>query len=271
VALRNPVGPDKGYFRPTLVLPQKEGYTGLETGADRFVACEGVTPMPTRISTTHCLLLTLFCSASLLGQNGAAPPISAGALVFPVIMEQGITAGKTPVGTKVQAKLAVATLMEGTVIPRSALFSGEVTESVAKTKTDPSRLAIRMDSVQWKQGSAPVTVYLTSWYYPAQEQNGQDLQYGPQQPASRTWSGQGQYPSEDSKVYRPFPGSDSGQASSVPTTPSATTSNQRIRMKGVESQREGDGAIVVSNSRSNIKLDKLTTYVLAADELSSTK
>src|SRR5215467_13263041 len=99
--------------------------------------------MRARIRTTQGLVLTLFCSAILIGQNGATTPIAASVLVFPVVFDQGVTAGKTPVGTKIQAKLVVATLMEGTVIPRSAMFSGEVTESAPKTKTDPSRLAIR--------------------------------------------------------------------------------------------------------------------------------
>ena len=63
-----------------------------------------------------------------------------------MILQQSITAGKTPVGAKIQAKLEVATLLDGTVIPRNAVFSGEVIESVAKTRTEPSRIALRMDS-----------------------------------------------------------------------------------------------------------------------------
>jgi hypothetical protein len=69
---------------------------------------------------------------------------------FPVNMKQSVTAGATPVATKVQAKLVVATLVDGTVFPQNTLFSGEVIESVAKSATDPSTVAIRMDSAQWK-------------------------------------------------------------------------------------------------------------------------
>lgn len=183
------------------------------------------------------------------------------------MLQQSVTAGKTPPGTKVQAKLGVATLVSGTVVPRNAVFSGEVIESVAKTKSDPSRIAIRMDSVQWKNGSAVVKVYLTAWYYPAKDEMGQDLQYGPTESANRTWNGQGQYPDPNSKSYKPFPGSDSGKDSAVPDTPSATTANHRILMKGVEYANGSDGTLALISKRTNIKLDKLTTYVLAPGDL----
>ena len=75
-------------------------------------------------------------------------------------MRQNVAAGTTSVGTKVQAKLAVATLVDGMVVPRDAVLSGEVTESVAKSATDPSRLAVRMDSAQWKKGPAPIVLSL---------------------------------------------------------------------------------------------------------------
>src|SRR5215510_1301571 len=118
------------------------------------------------------ILPALFCSAALLAQD---KPASMPALnEFPVTLKQNVAAGKTPVGTKVEAKLAVATLMNGTVIPRNAVFSGEVIESSAKSDSDPSRLAIRIDSVRWKSGSSPVAVYLTNWYYPVRITPAQD-------------------------------------------------------------------------------------------------
>lgn len=186
------------------------------------------------------------------------------------MLQQSVTAGKTPPGTKVQAKLGVATLVSGTVIPRNAVFSGEVIESVAKTKSDPSRIALRMDSVQWKDGSAAVKVYLTAWYYPARDAMGQDLQYGPQEPANRTWNGQGQYP-DSSKSYKPFPGTESGKDSAVPDTPAATTANHRVLMKDVEYANGADGTLALVSKRTNLKLDKLTTYVLAGGDLLPTK
>src|SRR5580658_8050136 len=147
--------------------------------------------MLTRTMTVSNLVLCVFSSASLLGQQspGAAAPAPSVVREFPVIMQQSVTAGKTQVGTKIQARLGIATLIDGKVVPRDAVFSGEVLESVAKTATDPSRLAIRIDSILWKKGSASITAYLTDWYYPTQDAVGQDLQYGPSQPANRTWNG----------------------------------------------------------------------------------
>lgn len=217
------------------------------------------------------LILSISYSVNLLGQQKLATSAPSGAQEFPVILQQSVVAGKTQVGTKIQAKLTVATLVAGTVIPRNAVFSGEVIESVAKTKTDPSRLAIRMDSVQWKSGSASIKVYSTAWYYPVLGEEGQNLQYGPQQPANRTWNGQGQYPDPNSKVYKPFPGGDPNQGTSVPDTPSATTSNHRVLMKDVETASSNDGTITLVCKHTNIKLDKLTTYVLASGDLLSAK
>jgi hypothetical protein len=228
------------------------------------------TSMYTRTMAVPYLVLSflfVLCSSALLGQQKPTDSPPAAAKEFPVVMQQNVTAGKTPVGTKIKAKLEVATLVDGLVIPRNAVFSGEVVESVAKSATDPSRLAIRVDSVLWKTGSTPIKAYLTAWYYPTKDTMGQNLQYGPTQPANRTWNGEGQYPDPNSKVYRPFPGSDSDKGASVPVTPSSTTSSQRVLMKDVESTGDNGGAIALVSRHANLKLDKLTTYVLGTGEL----
>ncbi|HEY6338664.1 MAG TPA: hypothetical protein VIW68_09245 [Candidatus Sulfotelmatobacter sp.] len=218
------------------------------------------------------LVLGLANGALLFGQQAATTaPGSPAIREFPVLLQQNVVAGKTSAGSRVTAKLEVATLVNGTVIPRNATFSGEVLESAAKTKTDPSRLTIRMDTVQWKNGSAAMQVYLTPWYYPTTDESGQNLQYGPQEPAKRTWNGQGQYPDPNSKVYRPFPGGDSDKAEGAPDTPSSSTSSHRVLMKNVESMHHEDGAIEIVSKSSNLKLDKLTTYVLAAGDLLAPK
>ncbi len=224
--------------------------------------------MLTRIVAVSTLVLSLvicaLSSATLLGQQS---PATSATVEFPVIMQQSITAGKTSAGTKIRAKLEVPTLLNGTVIPKNAVFSGEVVDSAAKTATTPSRLALRIDSVEWKAGTAPVKLYLTRWYYPTMSATGQDLQYGPTLPANRTWNGQGQYPDPNSKAYKPFPGSDSNKDSPVPDTPSPVTADHRVAMKDVETARSEDGAIYIVCKRSNIKLDKLTIYVLSGDGL----
>jgi hypothetical protein len=225
----------------------------------------------TRTTAVSTLVLFFAYSATLLGQQKPATSPPSGMQEFPVLLQQSMAAGKTPAGTKIQAKLQVATLVAGTVIPRNAVFSGEVVESVAKTKKNASRIAIRVDSAQWKNGSAAVKVYLTAWYYPARDANGQDLQYGPEESAKRTWNGQGQYPDPNSKSYKPFPGSASDKDSAVPDTPSAALSNHRALMKDVECSNGADGTLALVSKRSNIKLDKLTTYVLASGDLQPAK
>jgi hypothetical protein len=226
--------------------------------------------MSSRMST----LLLWFCACTapfLAGQQKSASPAPSDAKEFPVLLQQSVIAGKTPVGSVVKAKLMVATLVNGTVVPRNATFTGEVVESVAKTATDPSRLAIRMASVEWKKGSTPVNVYVTSWYYPATSESGQDLQYGPQKTAQGSWNGAGQYPDPHSKIYQPFPSSDSDKDSSTPPSSSPVMSSHRVPIPQVEAARSSDGGVELVSSRVNLKLDKLTTYVLAADDLASAK
>ena len=235
------------------------------------------------------VLSVILGSAALLsGQTVSGPtpgqpaPIahsSSGAREFPVIMRQNVTAGSTPVGAKVQAKLAVATLVDGVVVPRDAILSGEVTESVAKSATDPSRLAIRMDSAQWKKGSAPIVlslgskVYLTAWYYPVAAMTTQDLSYEPPDAPSskKNRNGMGTYPdpAQNNPASRqPFPSSDTGtDAGPLPPWPTSTISKHRALMKNVESTRNSDGAVTLTSKSSNIKIDKLTTYVLATGDL----
>jgi hypothetical protein len=60
---------------------------------------------------------------AFVGQQTPANPETE----FPVLMRQDIIAGKTTVGTKVEAKLVLGTLLNGTVIPKNAILSGEVT------------------------------------------------------------------------------------------------------------------------------------------------
>lgn len=212
------------------------------------------------------LVLSVFFSASMLAQQNQ-PPAAGTAQEFPVMLEQNVIAGKTPEGTKVQAKLSIATLVNGTVVPRNAVFSGEVTESAAKTKDQPSKVSVRMDSVAWKNGSAAVKLYMTAWFYPNMMDAGQDLQYGPTKTAQGSWNGAGEYPTDQNmKSYKPFPDSQQKDPT-VPDTPNSVTSKHRVLMKNVESGQASDGGVELISKKSNIKLERYTTYVLAAGDL----
>lgn len=224
----------------------------------------------------NAVLAAVFCSAAMFGEQRPASAASTGGDEFPVTMRQNVDAGKTPVGTKIQAKLVVATFVNGTVIPRDAILSGEVTESVAKTKTDPSRISVRIDSAQWKSGSAPLKLYLTAWYYPLAMMMNPDLSYGSAD-ASRSpknWNGMGTYPDPNNPIaQQKFPGRDNGRDLD-PSTPDALASNiskHRVLMKNVVSLRNGDGVVTLASKHSNIKLDKTTTYVLAPSDLLPTR
>jgi hypothetical protein len=216
----------------------------------------------------------LLCGQTPSQQTTMSPGPSA-ALELPAIMRQNVTAGTTPVGTKVQAKLAVATLVDGVVVPRDAVFSGEVTESVAKSATDPSRLAIRMDSAQWKKGSAPIVlslaskVYLTAWYYPVEAMTSQNLSDESPDDAPQSWKHRNRpptFPDPNTPASQPFPGRGTDPGS-LPPSPSSNISKHRALMKNVESTRNSGGAVTLTSKSFTIKIDKLTTYVLATGDL----
>ena len=213
------------------------------------------------------ILASIMLPAQALPQSAGSSP----GMELPIVMRQSVAAGKTPVGTKIQAKLVAATLVNGVVVPRDAILSGEVTESVKKSASAPSRLAIRMDSVEWKKGSAPLKVYLTAWYYPEAAVTNQDLSYQPQDAANskRNWNGMGTYPDPNNPISQQrFPSGDGNKdAAQPPPSPASSISPHRLLMKHVQSIRNGDGAVVLLDERSDLKLDKVTTYVLATGDL----
>lgn len=219
----------------------------------------------------HTFFSILISCLSAWGQQAQGAPNVAPTLEFPVTLQQKVVAGKTPVGTKVQAKLVVATLVSGVVFPRNALFSGEVIESVAKSADAPSRLGIRMDSIQWKNQSAPMKAYLTAWYYPIRGLM-QNAPYDSSSPGedAPVWAKTGGPPDPRSPASQPFPGGDMGDPRPLPPLETASSlSDHRVVMKGVESARRQDGSLAISSSKSNLKLDKMTTYVLATGDLLS--
>ncbi|MGA3089862.1 MAG: hypothetical protein ABSD75_14700 [Terriglobales bacterium] len=225
------------------------------------------------------LVAFLIAVASLFQPLGASPASSNG-LELPVIMRQKVDAAKTPVGTTVQAKLTVATLVNGVVIPEGAILSGEVTVSGAKSGGDPSRLAIRFDSAQWKNGSVPTVValaprlYLTPWVYPISLLD-KDSSGGPDARETRNWGGgPGNIPPGAPPASQRFPGSGrNGDNDTIQgqKNPGPDSSNHRVLMKNVESSRTSDGGVTLTSQRSNIKLDKSTTYVLATSDLQPAK
>lgn len=219
---------------------------------------------------------TLVGTTVLRAQSTPAVHAAPG-LEFPVVMRQKVEAGKTPVGTKIEAKLTVATLVNGVVIPQDAVLSGEVIESSAKTATAPSRLTICLASAEWKNGSMPAAlvlpakIYLTSWYYPFVIPPKQDFLGGlpdATHGSSQRLGGAATYPNPNTKDSPPYSrGNTEIDKNPAPTEPStAAASPHREMMKNVQSSQKG-GVVALVSAHSTIKLDKSTTYVFAADDL----
>ena len=205
-----------------------------------------------------------FWSAAAFAQQTPAsspPPLRE----FPVILQQNLETGKTPVGAKVQATLAAATDFNGTMIPKNAVLSIVVAESVAKTAKDKARLEIRIDKASWNGGWSPLKAYLMPLYFPLTSQAGQSL------PNRSGASGDGdeadQRTNSQSPMQRQFPSNNSEAAQeAIPDIPAIST--RPVRMKNVELAPASDGGIALVSEHANIKLYKLTTYIFAADESS---
>jgi hypothetical protein len=206
-----------------------------------------------------------FCSAASIGQQShqaSPPPVLR---EFPVILQESVEAGKTPAGTKVQGKLADATLFNGTLIPKNAVASGVVVESESKKGQERARLAIRLNTVSWNGGWAPLYAYLMPLYYPATGQAAPNLPNESPDPDSRTLNGPNQ--SSQSPMSRPFPiGSEASQGA-IPDV--AILSSRPVRMKNVVLEPTSTGGIALVSEHANIKLFKMTIYVFAAAESSA--
>jgi hypothetical protein len=206
------------------------------------------------------------CSCMLFAQP---KPASSGGVEFPVTMRQKVAAGKTPTGTRVEARLTMATLIGGAVLPEGSIFTGEVVESTAKSSLSPSRLSIRMDSVRWKNAFASVKAYLTAWYYPIEISLDEDR--SDQQPL-RLADGRIQHPGcciTSAKDPAPFP----AESPTLELLRSAhgNTLDHREPMEAVQSVSDPQASITLTSTRRTIKLDKTLTYVLAATEFAINK
>ena len=202
-----------------------------------------------------------FCSAASMGQQSHQGPPSPVLREFPVILQQNLEAGKSPAGTKVQGKLADATLFNGTLIPKNAVTSGVVVESEPKRGEERARLAIRMNTVTWDGGWAPLNAYLMPLYYATTGQAAPNLSNESPDPDSRTLNGPNQ--SSQSPMSRPVPGG----SEAIPDV--AVLSSRPVRMKNVVLEPTSKGGIALVSEHANIKLFKMTTYIFAAEEFSA--
>ena len=215
----------------------------------------------------------LFFSTTLALAQGRSASDARGPLDFPVLLQQKIAAGITPVGTKVEAKLTEATLADGVVIPRGAILSGRVEESSAKTADSPSRIRIKFDSAKWKEGSAPVDAFLTGDYYASEVVQQPDLSMpsAPHGSVGVTMGGARPEPPGPGGVWagRPDVLNDPGMGddpatASVPSQPPSLSQppTHKRRLPDMDTTKADDGSVTVISKKHSIRLDKSTTYVL---------
>lgn len=225
--------------------------------------------------TIRCFVLTgLLSPIALMSQSKSSATTSSAGLELPVHMRQNVEAGKTPVGSKVQAKLDVATLLNGVVVPEGAILSGEVIASAAKSGAEPSRLAIRMDSAQWKSGSVPASValaskvYLTAWYYPSlpPAQEDSSILSDASHNGSQHRGGSAPYPDPNTSASPPYSHGNIGKDIDLTPPPSRPLQSREL-MKNVEAVHNDDGSVTLTFKRSNLKLNKSMTYVLATADM----
>ena len=155
-----------------------------------------------------------------------------------MVFQKSVTAGKTPVGTTIQAKLSMATLLNGIVVPQNATFLGEIVVSQARTKNQASRLSLRMNSVRWKNGSARVKVSLSDRFSPRIP----EPQY--LQPGKSSFHG--------------------------PEVSHLPTAEPWEKMKDVDSERTIDGVITLVCKQHTVKIYRYIMYVLTTADLAQT-
>ena len=221
--------------------------------------------------------VTLFAQTSKPVQN-PQPSVE-----LPASLQTKVVAGSTPVGTEVRAKLTMATLMDGVVIPQDAVISGHVEQSVAKTGDAPSLLKIKFESARWKKGSAPVTLYLAGCYYPIEFQSpsndpsgvhgqiGINMGSAAESSPNRANGGMngglpnGGMPSTmDANRLDNYP-------DPRPGTTVSEISKHWVRIENVDTVVTSDGSLQIASQQRNLKLDKGTVYLLRNSLPSSAK
>jgi hypothetical protein len=212
------------------------------------------------------LLVVLISGGFLLAQPAPASPATQNRVELPVVLQQKILAGKTEAGTAVRAKLEMATLVNGVVVPKGATLTGRVEESSKKSETTPSRLKIKFESATWKTGTVALSAYFTGCYYPINIASKADSDmvsdggfHGSVGVGADGFPRPGAPPTGTDRGPTGMPPLDSGL--SLPAPPPGVSSHW-VRMDNVDVAKQDDGSLAVTSSKKDLKLDKNTTYLL---------
>jgi len=202
-------------------------------------------------------------------QTGRAVPASA--QEFPAVLMQNVEAGKTAVGTVVNARLMIGTLAGGMVIPEGAVLSGVVEQSLAREGKVPTLLKIHMTKAAWKDHAIALSLYLSDQFYPARtgpspeasdfdasksRMRGVEVQ-------SRNIVGRGGVTAVTVVVNTP------PKAVIEDTTQGGKTENRagatlgfagRVKLKGLAAVPDSTGGLAVISDSKKLKLDRATCY-----------
>ena len=217
------------------------------------------------------VLLLLAGSLPLLGQTAKPAPNARPGLEFPASLQTKVVAGSTPAGSEVRARLTMATFQNGVVIPQDAVMTGHIVQSVARSKDSPSLLKIKFESARWKNGHAPLNLYLAGCYFPVEFPTSSSdtpggihgdigINMGSAPPPNSLPRNNGgmspsSMPSLDSNRLDNYP-------DPRPNSPLSEVSQHWIRMEKVDTVQAPDGSLHLTSSERNLKLDKGTVYLL---------
>ena len=182
-------------------------------------------------------------------------------LELPAHLLNKIEAGKTPVGTPVQAKLMMATLVRGQVVPENSVLSGMIEESTVKTKETPSRLRIHITSAKWQTGETKLDAYITSMYHPFWSQSSSRVRNQPlglQSPDAYNNDENVERQQRHEELERAAARS---QDTSKAPGPDVGVSSHRYPLPDATVATDADGSTSIVSARHNLKLDTKTIYV----------
>jgi hypothetical protein len=201
-------------------------------------------------------------------------PAAAVAQEFPAVFERKVVAGQVAQGSEFHARLKMATLVRGVVVPEGAELRGVVEESAAKSGDSPSRLKIHITQLKWGAGEMALDLYLTDHY--DRELTPGNSMSAEQGKTDLPVKGTGSEPSgwrNEGFTSRPVRGTPSSlrtiplgsddfdkknrEPSAAPEKAAAATHG---KLDGIESVRDASGAILLTSRTHTIKLGRELVY-----------
>jgi hypothetical protein len=107
---------------------------------------------------------------------------------------------------------------------------------------------------------------LSGWIYPPEPTKPQDLAFQPPDEANspKNWNGGGAYPDPNNPVsQQKFPGRDADRdTGQQAASPASAIAKHRVMIKGVKQSSDANNRLMLTAASFNIRIDRITTYVL---------